>query len=897
MSWRRFLNRRKWDRERREEIESYIQIETDNNLARGMPEQEARFAARRKFGNATLAREEIYRMNTVQLLDSLVRAARHAVRALRRNPGFTLVAVLTLALGIGANTAIFSVVNGVLIKPLSYPHSDRLVAIWYAAPGAGITGDFPSSPGMYFTYREHSRVFQDVGMWSSGGTTVTGIGDPEQVRTVWATYGLLQALGVQPFLGRWFSEADDSPSGTNLRPVILAYGYWQRRFGGDRSVIGRTVTIDSIPNQIIGVMPENFRFYGFDPELIQAMRFDRSRAFISNFNFAGIARLRPGTTLAQANADVERMLPIWISSTPLPPLGTAFTGQSVENWRLKPTLRPLQQDVVGSTTQTLWVLMGTIGIVLLIACANVANLLLVRAESRQQEMAIRAALGARRGEIARELLTESLILACLGGALGLGFAYAGLRLLAAIGPSNLPRLAEISIDWRVLGFAAAASLSSGLLFGLAPILKYAGPRAAAVLRSGGRAASQSRERHRTRNVLVVIQVALASLLLVGAVLMIRTFDALRRVEPGFTAPGELQIVRINILPSQVQDPEQVTRLQEAILRRIAAVPGVVSAAFSSDVPMDGRNNWDAVSIEDKTYGSGRTPPPRKVRYISPGFFQTMGTRLIAGRDIDWTDIYGHRPVVLISENMARELWGSPAAALGKRVHESVPPDAPWREIVGVVQDVRNEGVHKNAPTIVYWPSLVANLYATSRYAQRAIGFSIRSKRAGNESFLKDIRQAIWSVNGNLPVFLVRTQQQLYDSSLAATSFTLVMLAIAGAMALLLGIVGIYGVISYVVSQRRREIGIRVALGAQSGEVKRMFVRYGLVLAVLGIACGLGASVALTRLMVSLLFGISPLDPMTYAAVPIILATAAVLASYLPAQRAAAVDPAETLRAE
>jgi predicted permease len=897
MNWLRYLRRTKWDRERREEMDSYVQIETDENIARGMPVKEARLAAQRKFGNAALVREEIYSMNTLQFLDSTLRSACHALRALRHNPTFAVVAVLTLALGIGANTAIFSVVNGVLIKPLPYPEPDRLVAIWHSAPGMGIAGDLISSPSMYFTYREQNHVFQDIGLWGSGGTTVTGIGDPEQVRTLWITYGLLQALRVQPLMGRWFSEIDDSPAGTNPAPVILTYGYWQRRFGGDKSVTGRTLTIDSQLNQIVGILPENFRFYGFDPELIQPLRFDRARVFIGNFSFQGIARLKPEITLAQANADVARMLPIWMSSWRVTPLGNTLTRQTVEDWKIRPALRSLQQDVVGSTAQTLWLLMGTVGIVLLIACANIANLLLVRAESRQQELAIRAALGAGRGEIARELLTESLVLGCMGGILGLGLAYAGLRLLVAIGPSNLPRLAEISLDWRVLAFAAAASLASGVLFGLAPILKYAGPRALPMLRSAGRAVSQSRERHRARSGLVVVQVALASLLLIGSVLMIRTFEALRRVEPGFAKPGELQIVRINIVPSQIQDPEQVTRLQEAILRKIQAVPGVASAAFSSDVPMDGRNNWDSVFIKDKSYGTGRTPPPRRFRYISPGFFQTMGTRLIAGRDITWTDIYDHRPVVLISENMARELWGTPAAALGKRIMESFPPDNPWREIVGVAEDVRNEGLQKSAPTIVYWPSLIANFYSSSRYAQRAIGFSIRSSRAGNESLLKDVRQAIWSVNGNLPVFLIRTQQQLYDTSLAATSFTLVMLAIAGAMALLLGIVGIYGVISYVVSQRTREIGIRVALGARQSDVKRMFVRQGLVLATVGILCGLAASAGLTRLMASLLFGISPLDPATYATVPIILVTAAVLASYLPARRAAAVDPAETLRAE
>jgi predicted permease len=672
----------------------------------------------------------------------------------------------------------------------------------------------------------------------------------------------------------------------------LTYGYWQRRFGGDKSVIGRTVTVDSRLNQIVGVMPASFRFYGFDPEMIQTLRFDRSRVFLGNFSYQGIARLKPGNTLAQANADVERMLAIWVKAWP------PFPGApraAFENMRTRPALRPLQQDVVGNTAQMLWVLMGTVGIVLLIACANVANLLLVRAESRQQELAVRAALGAGRGQIARELMTESLVLGFLGGVAGVILAYGGLRLLVAVGPSNLPRLTEISIDWRVLGFAAAASLASGVLFGLAPIAKYA--RRAVALASGGRTASVSRERHRARNLLVVTQVALASTLLVGSVLMVRTFQTLRRVEPGFTRPDEIQTLRINIPPTQIQDPERVIRIQNAILEKISAVPGVTRAAFSSSVPMDGRHSWDALFAEDKTYDPKQKLDTRMYRFISPGFFHAEGTPLIAGRDLTWTDIYERRPVALVSENLARELWGAPAAALGKRIREPGPPNIPWREVIGVVGDVRNDGVQTKAPTIVYWPTFTPLFYGNPQGITRAIAFTIRSSRAGNENFLKDIRQALWSVNGNLPVFLVRTQQELLNGSLAATSFTLVMLAIAGAMALLLGVVGIYGVIAYVVSQRTREIGIRVALGAQTGEVKRMFVRYGLALAGVGIVCGLGAAAGLTGLMKSLLFGISPLDPMTYAAVPLILALAAVLASYLPARRAATVDPVEALRAE
>jgi predicted permease len=578
---------------------------------------------------------------------------------------------------------------------------------------------------------------------------VTGLAEPEQVRTVFVTYGTLQALGVQPTLGRWFSQDDDTPG--TPETVMLTYGYWQRRFGGDASVIGRTVTVESRPRQMIGVMPARFRFLNADPELIVPLRFDRSRVFLGNFSYQGIARLKPGLTITEANTDVARMLPIWLKTWP-PPRGV--DRQAFENFKTRPALHPLKQDVVGNAGNVLWVLMGTIGMVLFIACANVANLLLVRAEGRQQELAIRAALGAGWGRITRELLLESVLLGLIGGALGLGLAYAGLRLLVSIGPASLPRLAEISINPLVLAFALAVSLLSALLFGLIPALKYAAPQIAMALRGGGRTASQSRERHRTRSALVVVQVALALVLLVSSGLMIRTFQALRRVEPGFVRAEELQTLRISIPGSQIQQGERVTRMQNDIMDKLAAISGVASVAFSSSMPMEGFTNNDPIFAEDKTYAVGQTPPIRRYKFISPGFFQTAGTRFIAGRDLTWTDLYDHRPVAIVSENLARELWGEPAAALGKRIREF--PAAPWREIVGVAGDVHDNGVHLKAPTIVYWPSMMENFYGNPLNVARSVVFTIRSQRAGTENFLSQVRQAVWSVNPNLPLALVRT---------------------------------------------------------------------------------------------------------------------------------------------
>jgi predicted permease len=820
-----------------------------------------------------------------------MRALQHVVRRLRRAPGFTAIALVTLAIGIGANTAIFSVLNGVLIKALPYPRSQELVGVWHVAPGiAGILGNINCSPTMYFTYREESHTFQEFGLWSNDDASVTGMGEPEQVQALDVTYGILQALNVQPVVGRWFSQADATPG--TPETVMLMYGYWQRRFGGDRSAVGRTLTVDARPHTVIGVMPRDFRFLNAKADMILPARFERNKMVLGNFSFQGIARLKAGVTLQQANADVARMLGIWLKAWPPPP---GFSRTLFENARFGPKVQPLKQEVVGDIGATLWVLMGTIGLVLLIACANVANLLLVRAEGRQQELAIRAALGAGWGRIAKELLLESVTLGVLGGGLGLGLAYAALRMLVAMGPATLPRLNEIAIDPLVLAFTLAVSLLAGLLFGLLPVLKYAGPHLAGTLRGGGRTMSQGRERHRARDTLVVVQVGLALVLLVGSGLMIRTFQALRNFRPGFTRPEEVQLLRISIPSGEVKEPERVMRMENDMMDRLAAIAGVTSVAFANGAPLEGNNQTDLLYAEDKHYGEGQIPPLRRYRFITPGVFQTIGTPLMAGRDFTWTDLYGKRRVAIVSENTAREMWGSPGAALGKRIREGLKD--PWREIVGVVGDVYDDGAQQKAPTFSYWPALMDGFPGDPVHVRRDGVFLIRTRRAATQSFLAEARQAIWRVDANLPVFQVQTLQDVYGKSMARASFALVMLAIAGAMALLLGVVGIYGVIAYAVSQRTREIGIRIALGAPAAGLRRMFVWHGLLLAGIGAGLGLAAAAGLTRLVESLLFGVKALDPVTYAAVAVLLIAAAALASYLPARRATAVDPMEALRIE
>jgi predicted permease len=802
---------------------------------------------------------------------------------------FTIVTLVTIAIGVGANSAIFSVINGVLLKPLPYPNPEGLVSVWQTAPGIGIT-DLSASPSDYFTFREENRTFQQFGLWTGDSVSVTGLAAPEQAPGLDVTSGTLQALGVQPILGRSFTLKDEITGSPET--AILTYGYWQRKFGGDTSVIGRRIVADGKAREIIGVMPRSFRFLDQKPDLIFPFQFERAKVFLGNFSFQAIARLKPRFTLAQANADVARMIPMVNAKFPPPP---GFSVKLFEDAHIQPSVRPMKQDVVGDLGKVLWVLMASIGGVLLIACANVANLLLVRAEGRQQELAIRTALGAGSGRIAREFLVESVFLGLLGGAAGLGLAYGALGLLLRIAPASLPRLENITLDPLVLLFTFALSLFSGVLFGLMPVFKFAFSSVTAALRAGGRTISQSRETHRARNTLVVLQVALAAILLISSGLMIRTFQALRHVQPGFTGSRELQTLAVFIPESQVKEPERVVRMQQEMLRKITAIPGVSMAAFANAVPTDGNNSTDLLYAEDLPYAEGKLPPLRRFKFIAPGFFQTMGTRLIAGRDITWTDIYDQRLVAMVSENMARELWRDPAAAVGKQIREGTKD--PWREIVGVVGDIRSDGPDQKAPTTVYWPVLMKNFWGDETFIQRRAVFAIRGSRAGSENYIDEIRQAVWSVNPDVPVDAIRTMEQVYRGSMARSSFTLVMLGIAGGMALLLGIIGIYGVISYSVSQRTRELGIRIALGAHRAGLKAMVVRHGLLLAAMGVALGLIASAGLTRVLSSLLFEVNPLDPATYCAVSAVLLAAAAAASYIPAHRASAVNPIVALRAE
>jgi predicted permease len=880
-------------RELAESVREHVEERVAELMDEGMPRVEAEFRARKEFGNMTLIEQRSREVWQWPRVESFWADVKYALRRLAKAPGFTATALLTLAIGIGANTAVFSVVNSVLLKPLAYPRAEQLVALRLDAPGAAGLADFSTglrlSSSMYYTFAEQNRTFQSVGIWSRNTANVTGVAQPEEVHAIFVSDGVLEALNLPAAVGRWLSHEDQDPH--RAGPVMLSYGYWQRRFGGDRGVIGRTIQVDSQTREIVGVMPRGFQLVQANFDLLEPMALDRNRQILAGFGNQGIARMKPGVTLGEANADVARMIPIWMDSWTNGP-GTNPHWYKV--WRITPHLVSLKQDVVGNVGSVLWIVMATIGLVMLIACTNVANLLLVRAEARQMELSIRAALGAGRWRIARELLVESVLLGLAGGVLALSVAYGGLRLLLAMGPTNLPRVTEIALDGWSLAFAFVLAVMAGLFLGSIPVLRYARGKTVAV-GSGGRTASVSRERNRARNGLVVAQVAMSLVLLVCAALMIRTFAHLRNVDPGFTDAEQLQTMRISIPDSLIADPAMVAQTQHEIADALAAIPGVHSVGFASAAPMQGiEPNWNLIFKEGQANENDDHPPMRLFNYASPGYFRTMGTRMIAGRDYTWEDIHGPAPVAIVSESLARELWGSPQAAIGQKIREFKP----WHEVVGVVADVHANGIDQAAPPTVYWPAKAGDYKGDDAIDfARAVTFVVRSERAGNESFVNEVERAVWRVNANLPVASQRTMEEIESESLARTSFTLVMLAIAGSMALVLGVIGIYGVMSYAVSQRRREIGIRLALGAERRALRWMFVRSALALTGIGVAIGLGAAAGLTQLMKSLLFGVSPMDPMTFVAIPLVLVACAMLASYLPARRAARVHPMEALRTE
>jgi predicted permease len=813
------------------------------------------------------------------------------LRALARRPLFTGVVVLVLALGIGAVSAIFTLVDAIVLSPLPFDESDRLVAVQHAAPGRGLS-DAGQCAAWHFTYEDESRAFDDLGMFTTGTASVTGNGDPEAVPVLQVTDGVFRAVRLTPVAGRIFAPEDMDPDGQPT--IMLGHGYWLTRFGGDPSVVGSTLQVNGSTREIIGVAPPHVTGLGSDPALVIPLRFRRSSLFVGNIGYDAVGRLREGVTLEEAAVDLNTVFPMAWEKFPGGPVASSsdpslYTAE----------VYPLKDDMVGGVADLLWVLLGGVGVVLLIACANVANLFLVRADGKAGEMAVRAAMGASGRRIGWEYMKESLLLGIMGGAGGLVLAQVGLRSLLAMAPSNLPRLDEVTLDSTVLLFTLVVSVGSGLFFGVFPMLRHRRGNLVAALKEGGKTGLGDRRGNRVQNVLGIGQVALALVLLVASGLMLRSFQTLRNVDPGFESPEDVLSIRLYVPGSEVPVAADVATTYEAIVQSLGSIPGVTSVGLGTSIPMDVGNNVNPFFVRGQVLDPDGPRISRRHKWIGEGYLETLGISLLSGRFFTWDDIHARAPIAMLSEGLAREVFGSPEAAMGQYI--AARPDPPeWKQIVGIVADVRDDGMSDSPPALVYWPQVTLAFWEGMDPDQvqtwRGSGIAIRSDRLGTPGFLEAVEEAVWAVNPNLPLLGARPLDELVADSMARTSFAMILLGIAGMVSLTLGLVGVYGVISYGVSQRSRELGMRLALGADASQVLAMVVRQGMILAGGGVVLGLGIAVGVTRLMSSVLFGVDPVDPGTFASVAIGLLLVAGVASYVPARRAARVDPVEALRA-
>jgi putative ABC transport system permease protein len=805
-----------------------------------------------------------------------------ALRSLGRTPGFTAVAVLTLALGVGATTAVFTLVDSVLLRALPYPASERILSVQHEAQGGEM--QMPISPGLYLLYAEHARSLSAIALHTPSVMNFTGEGEAERVTGRAVTASLHDVLGVTPRLGRPLIPADNEPGAEPV--VLLSHGLWQSRFGGDPEAVGRTVVMDGMSREIVGVMPRGFAFPDDEAQfwVPQTMNPGASPvAFLSQ----GVARMAPGATLERVHGELEGIIARMGELLPeVPPQMVAMMHRS----ELTPRLTTLKEAVVGDLTRTMWTLLGLVAIVLLIACANIANLLLVRAEARQRELAVRQALGAGRWDLGRPFLAESLVLALAGGIVGLAIAALAVRMTIVLAPENLPRMGEVGMDLRVLAFAAVVSVVAALGPGMLPLRRHGRGDLSTELREGGaRGGTAGRKRHRVRSTLVVAQVVLALVLLVGSGLMFRSFGALMAVDPGFDREGILA-VQVSVPPAEVAESRAAEEVFRQLRERLGSQPGVVSVSAASGVPLGGQLPFMSYFLEDFPTEEGEPPHMAHLTYVDPGYFETLGIPVVDGRTLGDGDAADALRGLVVSRAYA-ERWWPDASALGRRL--SVLGGDPW-EIVGVVENVRHRGLQEDPEEMLYVPTLTGAVAEPQVARTRELLVRVAGEPM---AFLPMVRSEVRELHSQLPVSNPRSVEDVARASAAATSFTMAILGAASLVALLLGLVGIYGVVSYVVTQRTREIGVRMALGATGASVRRMVVRQGVGLAGIGIGAGLIIAAWASRLMDSLLYGVSSHDPVTYGLVAVMLLAVAAVASWLPARRAAGVDPTTALRQE
>ena len=807
---------------------------------------------------------------------------RRSLRGLLRVPTFTAVCVLTLAVGIAAATAIFSVVNGILLTPLPYAESERLVGLWHRAPAFGFD-KLSQSPGTYQLYRQRSRSFEDIALYRSAQVTLTGDGTPERLPAGLITPSLFPVLRVKPSLGRAFVTAEGRPGAAPV--VLLSDRLWRRRFAADPRALGHSLRINGVPRAIVGVMPAGFEFPRAETELWLPLEVDPAQARFGDFGPSGVARLRPGTTPAAAQTELDRLLAEFFSGD------EAASGLIQGGFHAR--VLPLREDVVGDIGRTLWILLGAVGFILLIACANVSNLLIVRGEGRRRETAIHTALGASARQVMGSVLAESLLLAVAAGGLGLLLAAGGLRLLLKLRPLGLPRLEEIGIDGRVLLFAAAAAVLSSLLAGLLPALRSLLKGDLALeLKTGGTRTTSGHAQQRMRRFLVGLQVGLVLVLLTGSGLMLRSFLRLSHLDPGF-ATQDVLTFQLSLPEQDFPDDVAAAGFLDRVVERLRGLPGVRSTGVASTLPLSGGAQASGHLIEDRPPQPGALPPTLWFGYAGEGYFEALGIPLLAGRTLTRADQETRGGVAVVNQALARHFWPR-GDALGKRLRPATNEEGgsePWYTIVGIVGDVRNRDLAMTPDEIVYYPLLGRSADA---WTVRQANVVLRT-RVAPESLASEVRSAVWSLDPNVPVSGVRPMEQILRRSQARMIYAVLMFVLATAVAMVLAAVGIYGFVSYVVSQRTAEVGVRMALGARARDIRWLILRESLAIALAGILVGFLGAVALTRWLGSLLFEISPLDPLTFTLMPLLLLAIVLLSSALPAERATRVDPLKALQ--
>jgi predicted permease len=874
--WRNLTRSRQVERELSDEVRSYVELATQAKVKDGLTEGEARREALVEFGGVEQVKEQVREARAGHFFETLFRDLQFGLRSLGKSPGFAAVAILTLALGIGANTAIFSIINAVVLQPLPYRAPDRLVKIWPEKIGTSV------SKQDYLDIKNAAGSFDDIAAYSGWGFTITGNGDPAKLDGARATSTLFSLLGVNAVAGRTFLSNEDQPGHDKV--ALISYGLWQSRFGSDARIIGQPIIINGESHTLVGVMPKGFNFLGgqrCDLWLPATLDASNKEDFSNNYLML-LGRLKQGVTIEQAQSEITEI------------------SQRVRQQRLKSLsadkggsarVISLQVEMVGDMRTTLFVLLGTVGLLLLIACANVANLQLARTSTRQRELAIRAALGASRARLVRQLLTESCLLSFIGAVAGVFIAWVGLNLLLTLIPADTPRLGEIAISRPVLFFSLGVSLLAGVLFGLAPALQISKPDLQAPLKEGGRVSSDGLRGRRLRSLLVISEIALALMLVTSAGLLIKSFWRLQHVDPGFDAE---QLLSFQLSPPDFAEDVSNDAAARArtyyrqVLERLKSLPDVQLVGGIHLLPM-GDSNWDpGLRIEDRPLPPGSSQGTVNWRLVTPDYFRTIKIPLLSGRSFNESDNESGEKVAIINATLARKYWPD-ADPIGKRIGSGFEGKGNWTTVVGVVGDIKQHGLGSETRPEMYRPYFQhtslppMTLIVRSTSAPAALAASIRS--------------AVWSVDKNVPITDLQPLTDVVARSISQPRSTMLMLSIFACIGLTLGIIGIYGVISYSVAQRTQEIGVRMALGARTLDILQLVVGQGLKLTLIGVAAGVAGALAVTRLMSSLLFGVSATDPATFIIIAGLLIAVALLACYLPARRATRISPVTALRYE